>query len=159
VGWFALDPIYRDEYAEMGCFEAEASGNSVARKAIQLIKEGESSIMSDLVNGNLDGITAETVAEAARKSDVLAEKVIDSTIKYLSMGIANIVSILNPQMIVLGGGLFQAGDMLLDPIRAEFRRWAQPIAAKNVKIELSVLGEDAGLYGAGKLAWDFYENV
>jgi glucokinase len=159
VGWFALDPIFRDEYEEMGCFEAEASGNSVARKAIQLIKEGESSIMPDLVNGNLDAITAETVVEAARRSDVLAEKVIDSTLKYLSMGIANIVSILNPQMIVLGGGLFQAGDMLLDPIRAEFRRWAQPIAAENVKIELSALGEDAGLYGAGKLAWDFYENV
>lgn len=153
VGWFALDPIFREEYAEMGCFEAEASGNSVARKAIQLIKEGESSIMPDLVEGNLDNITAETVAEAARRSDVLAKKVIDSTIKYLSMGIANIISILNPQMIVLGGGLFQAGDLLLDPIRTEFRRWAQPIAAKNIKIELSTLGEDAGLYGAGKLAW------
>jgi glucokinase len=153
VGWFALDPIFREEYAEMGCFEAEASGNSVARKAIQLIREGEPSSISDLVKGNLDDITAETVAEAARRNDVLAKKVIDSTIKYLSMGIANIVSILNPRMIVLGGGLFQAGDLFLDPIRTEFRRWAQPIAAKNVKIELSSLGEDAGLYGAGKLAW------
>jgi glucokinase len=125
----------------------------VARKAIQLIREGEPSSISDLVKGNLDDITAETVAEAARRNDVLAKKVIDSTIKYLSMGIANIVSILNPRMIVLGGGLFQAGDLFLDPIRTEFRRWAQPIAAKNVKIELSSLGEDAGLYGAGKLAW------
>lgn len=153
VGWFALDPVFREEYAEMGCFEAEASGNSVARKAIQLIKKGELSTMSDLVKGNWDDISAEIVSEAARRSDVLAKKVIDSAIKYLSMGIANIVSILNPQMIVLGGGLFQSGDLLLDPIRAEFRRWAQPIAAKNVKIELTSLGEDAGLYGAGKLAW------
>lgn len=153
VGWFALDPLFREEYAEMGCFEAEASGNSVARKAIQLIREGELSLMLDLADGNPDEITSETVAEAARKDDVLAQKVIDSTIKYLSMGIANIVSILNPQMIVLGGGLFQAGDLFLDPIRKEFRRWAQPMAAKNVKIELSSLGEDAGLYGAGKLAW------
>ncbi len=152
VGWFALDPLFREEYAEMGCFEAEASGNSVARKAIQLIREGELSLMLDLADGNPDDITSETVAEAARKDDVLAQKVIDSTIKYLSMGIANIVSILNPQMIVLGGGLFQAGDLFLDPIRKEFRRWAQPMAAKNVKIELSSLGEDAGLYGAGKLA-------
>ena len=153
VGWFALDPIFREEYAEMGCFEAEASGSAVARKAIQLIKEGESSIMSELVNGNLESITAKTVVEAARKSDVIAIKVIESTIKYLSMGIANIVSILNPQMIVLGGGLFQSGDFLLEPVRTEFRKWAPPIAAKNVKIELSSLGEDAGLYGAGKLAW------
>jgi glucokinase len=144
LGWFALDPILREEYTEMGCFEAEASGKSVAQKAIQLIKEGESSIMSDLVNGNLDGITTETVVQAARKSDVLALKVI--------------VSILNPRMIVLGGGLFQAGDLLLDSIQTEFRKWAQPIAAKNVRIELSALGEDAGLYGAGKLAWDFSKH-
>ncbi len=155
VGWFALDPIFREEYAETGCFEAEASGNAVARKAIQLIKGGEFSLLFELVQGNLGGITAKTVVEAARKSDVLATKIIDSTAKYLSMGIANIVSILNPQMIVLGGGLFQAGDLLLDPIRTEFQRWAQPIAAKSVRIELSALGEDAGLYGAGKLAWDF----
>lgn len=153
VGWFALDSIFREEYAEMGCFEAEASGSAVARKAIQLIKEGESSLMFELVNGNLESITAKTVVEAARKSDVIAMKIIESTIKYLSMGIANIVSILNPQMIVLGGGLFQSGDFLLEPVKAEFRKWAQPIAAKNVKIELSSLGEDAGLYGAGKLAW------
>lgn len=153
VGWFALDPVFREEYEEMGCFEAEASGNAVARKAIQLIKGGESSLLLELVNGNLEGVTAKTVVEAARKGDVLAVKVIHSTVKYLSMGIANIVSILNPQMIVLGGGLFQAGDLLLDPIRKEFQRWAQPIAAKSVKIELSALGEDAGLYGAGKLAW------
>lgn len=153
VGWFALDPIFREEYAEMGCFEAEASGSAVARKAIQLIKEGESSLIFELVSGNLESITAKTVVEATRKTDVLAEKVIDSTIKYLSMGIANIVSILNPQMIVLGGGLFQAGDLLLEPIRTGFKKWAQPLAAENVKIELSALGEDAGLYGAGKLAW------
>jgi glucokinase len=158
VGWFALDPIFREEYAQMGCFEAEASGSAVARKAIQLVKEGESSIITEIARGNWNNITAETVVEAARKSDVLATKVIDSTIKYLSMGIANIVSILNPQMIVLGGGLFQAGYLLLDPIRKEFQRWAQPIAAKSVKIELSALGEDAGLYGAGKLAWDFLKK-
>ena len=159
VGWFALDPVFRDEYAEMGCFEAEASGSSVARKAIQLVKEAESSIILELANGNMESITAKTVVEAAKKNDVLAKKIIDSTVKYISMGIANIISILNPQMIVLGGGLFQAGDLLLDPIRVEIRRWAQPIAAANVKIELSALGEDAGLYGAGKLAWDFSKQA
>jgi glucokinase len=70
------------------------------------------------------------------------------------MGIANIVSIMNPEAIVLGGGLFQAADLFLEPVRGEFRRWAQPLAARTVRIELSLLGEDAGLYGCGKLAWD-----
>jgi glucokinase len=69
------------------------------------------------------------------------------------MGIANIVSILNPEMVVLGGGLFQAGDFLLKPVKKEFRKWAQPLAAQKVRIVLSALGEDAGLCGAGQLAW------
>lgn len=71
-----------------------------------------------------------------------------------SGGVANIVSILNPEMIVLGGGLFQAFDLLLEPVRREFKRWAQPLAARQVRIEPSALGENAGLYGPAKLVWD-----
>jgi len=154
VGWFALNTEFRDEYIEMGCFEAEASGSSVARRAIRLIESGETSILEDMVKGQLDEITAEMVVAAAQKEDCLAQRTLDITLQYLTMGIANIVSILNPDMVVLGGGLFQAGEMLIEPVRKEFRKWAQPLAAQKVKLVLSHLGEDAGLYGAGKLAWD-----
>jgi glucokinase len=154
VGWFALDPHFRNEYAAMGCFEAEASGASIGRKARQLLKAGAPSHMKGSIKGKIENITAETVVSAARAGDRLACYLIDSAVTYLSMGIANIVSILNPDMIVLGGGLFQAGDLLLKPIRKEFKRWAQPLAVKKVKIELSLLGENTGLYGAGKLAWN-----
>ncbi len=74
------------------------------------------------------------------------------------MGIANIVSLLNPEVVVLGGGLFQAADVFLEPVRREFKRWAQPLAARSVRIEPSALGEDAGLYGCGKLAWNALEG-
>jgi glucokinase len=80
--------------------------------------------------------------------------VIHQTATYLAMGIANIVSILNPEIVVLGGGLMQAGELLLDVITREFKRWAQPLAAEQVRLELSALGEDAGLFGAGRLAWN-----
>jgi len=157
VGWFALNPYPKPEYAEIGCFEAEASGASLGRKARRLIKAGAPSIMKKLSKGNIENITAETVVSAAKAGDRLARFLIDSTVSYLAMGIANIVSILNPDMVVLGGGLFQAGELLLRPIRVEFKKWAQPLAAKKVKIELSLLGENTGLYGAGKLAWDSIE--
>ncbi len=153
VGWFALDPHFRSEYAAMGCFEAEASGASLGRKARRFLKAGAPSRMKGLIKGNIENITAETVVNAARAGDRLAGYLLDSAVSYLAMGIANIVSILNPDMVVLGGGLFQAGDLLLKPIRKEFKRWAQPLAAKKVRIELSLLGENTGLYGAGKLAW------
>jgi glucokinase len=138
----------------MGGFEAEASGGSVGRKAGEHLRAGEISLIGDLVKGRIDRVTAETVAAAARQGDPLARHILDRAAIYLAMGIANIVSILNPEMIVLGGGLFRAADLLLGPVRKEFRRWAQPVAAKTVRIELSALGDDAGLYGAAKLAWD-----
>ncbi len=154
VGWFALDPRFKEEYTAMGCFEAEASGGSVGRKARELLEAGEPSLMLKLGKGKIKNVTAEIVVRAARAGDPLAGRILDNAVTYLSMGIANIVSILNPEMIILGGGLFQAGEFLLRPIRKEFKKWAQPLAAKKVCLELSSLGENTGLYGAGKLAWD-----
>lgn len=155
VGWFALNPDYKKEYGEMGCFEAEASGSSVGRRAIELLRAEEASMIKDMAAGKIENITAETVIEAARKGDSLAKKILQDAVNYLAMGIANIISFLNPEVIVLGGGLFQAGEIVLGPVREESKKWAQPLAAKKVRIELSQLGEDAGLYGAGKLAWDY----
>jgi glucokinase len=157
VGWFALNPNFKDEYASMGCFEAEASGNSVGRKAARALRAGRPTMMRELTGKDLNAITAEIVAAAARKRDFLAQNLVGETVTYLGMGIANIVSILNPEIIVLGGGLFQAADLLLEPVRREFRRWAQPLAARAVRIEVSTLGEDAGLAGCGRLAWDGIE--
>jgi glucokinase len=71
------------------------------------------------------------------------------------MGVANLISTLNPEAVVLGGGfLLGAADLLLEPIRREARRWAQPIAMSRCGIELTGLGEDAGLFGAARLALD-----
>lgn len=153
VGWFGLDPEFKPEYAAMGSFEAEASGNSVGRKARARLASGEPSLALELAGGSVEAVTAETVAAAARKGDPLALDVVADVVTYLGMGIANIVSILNPEAVVLGGGLFQAADLFLEPVRREFRRWAQPLAARAVRIELSTLGENAGLYGCGYLAW------
>ncbi|MGZ7046037.1 MAG: ROK family protein, partial [Candidatus Aminicenantales bacterium] len=154
VGWFGLDPKFKPVYADTGCFEAEASGNSVGRKARELIGAGRPSLMLELAGGRMENVTAETVAAAARNKDPLALEVVADVVRFLAMGIANIVSILNPEAVILGGGLFQAADVFLEPVRLDFRKWAQPLAAAAVRIEISALGEDAGLYGCGKLAWD-----
>jgi len=157
VGWFGLDPRFKPEYAAMGSFEAEASGTSVARKARERLAQGRPSVMADLAGG-AEAVTAETVAAAARAGDPLALEVVADAVTYLAMGVANVVSILNPEVVVLGGGLFQAADLFLEPVRREFRRWAQPLAARSVRIELTALGEDAGLFGCGKLAWQYHQD-
>ncbi|MBZ5624890.1 MAG: ROK family protein [Acidobacteriia bacterium] len=137
AGWFALDPRWKDEYAQVGCWEAESAGPALARHA---------------------GMpSAEAVVGAARGGDPRAQAALDSAADYLGMGIANVISLLNPEMVVLGGGLMQglaqAGDLLLERIRTGVARWAQPIAAGKAAIELTTLGEDAGLLGAARLAF------
>jgi glucokinase len=121
-------------HKRVGCWEAEAAGPALARR------------------GN--GKSAEEVITAARKADHAAQNAVAETAGYLAMGVANIVSILNPEMIVLGGGLMQAGDLFIDTIKTRMIAWAQPIAARQVRIELTQLGEDAGLFGAARLALD-----
>lgn len=132
VGWFALNPARREIYAQVGCWEAESAGPGLARR--------------------LNISSAEEVVAAARSGDTSAQAAVEEAVRYLGMGIANLVSVLNPEMIVLGGGLMQAPDLFLGPIQRGMREWAQPVAAQQVRIELTQLGEDAGLLGAARLA-------
>jgi len=154
VGWFALDPRFRPEYAERGCFECEASGSAVGRLAQRTLEQGRQSAIAGIAASSGGEVTAEAVFRAADSGDALALEVLDHVAEVMAMGLANIVSILNPEIVVLGGGLFQSDLRLLEPVRERVARWAQPLAAAAVRIEPSGLGEDAGLFGAAKLAWD-----
>lgn len=134
VGWFALRPDLTEMDRKVGCWEAEAAGPALARR--------------------LQTATAEDVIRAARASDAAAQNAIEETAKYLGMGLANIVSLLNPQMVVLGGGLMQSADLFLETAKPVMMERAQPLAAKQVQIAVTQLGEDAGLLGAARLALD-----
>ncbi len=133
VGWFALSPEYRDPYSQLGCWEAEAAGPALAQRA------GAGS--------------AEQAIAAARSGNPAACEAVAATARWLGMGIANLISLLNPEMIVLGGGLMQAHDLFVDNIRRSVIQWAQPVAAQQVRIEPTQLGEHAGLLGAARLAF------
>jgi glucokinase len=74
------------------------------------------------------------------------------------MGIANLISIFDPEIVVLGGGLMNAADLLLEPLRAAVPRWAQPVASADTAIALTALADDAGLLGAARLALLAVEN-
>ncbi len=133
AGWMTLSRDYRPEYARCGCWEGEAAGPATAARA--------------------GAKTAEEAVEAARRGDERAVEALRHTATWLGAGIANLISLLNPEIVVLGGGLMAAADLMLDTIRAEAARWAQPIAARRVRIEISQLGASAGLAGAAKMAF------
>ncbi len=147
VGWFALNPSFQDVYSRMGCFEAEASGGSVGRKGKEVLSPG-------LHETAKVQVTAKSVLTAAESGDPRALEIVGQAALYIGMGVANLISTLNPQMIVLGGGMFQSANLLFEMVRKEYLRWAQPFAAPRTRIELSSLGEFAGLAGAARIALD-----
>ncbi len=137
-----------------GCFEAMASGTAIARLAKARLRRGEQSMMLGLVQGKVGDVTAQTVAAAARKGDALALAVVEESAAYLGIGVANLVNLMNPQMVIIGGGVSKMGEMLLRPTRRSMRANAIELPAKSVRLVRPRLGVDAELTGAALYARD-----
>jgi len=148
IGWLALDRPYASRYQQHGCFEDQASGPGLVRVAGDLM-ETDSSYIGELRRDDLD---AGHIFAAYERHDAIASQVIDNAIELWGMAAANLVSLFNPEIIVFGGGIFGPASGLIERIRSEARRWAQPIAIEQVRFVASMLGGDAGLFGAGRLA-------
>ncbi len=131
-----------------GCLEAYASGPAIAERAREALAGGEASVMPSMVGGDLSRLTAATVYDAAKRDDALALHVVRETARFLGTGIANLLNIFNPEVVVLAGGVTQAGEALFDPLRAEVRRRAFKPAVDACRIVPGLLGGNAGVVGA-----------
>ena len=159
IGWMGLSRPFEDEYGSCGSFEYHASGEGIARIARELLA-GDSNYSGKLSKKDLRQITSHDIFEAYESHDPIAIKVLEDCIAYWGMAVANLVSIFNPEKIIFGGGVFGPAARFLDQIKAEAQRWAQPISMKQVSLEVSTLGGDAGIIGAGRLAlMAFDENL
>jgi len=136
----------------IGCLETLASGTAVAREAIRRIGQGEESSLTDIVEGKIENITAEKVSMAAQGGDSLASDVISEAATYLGVGMVNLVNIFNPEMIIVGGGVANMGDLLLEPARQVVMERAFKLSAQAVRIVPAQLGDDSGLLGAAAFA-------
>ena len=103
------------------------------------------------VNGDVDKITAKTVFDLAKEGDDIANRVFRRYVKYLTIAINNVVSFLDPDMIVLGGGVSRAGDFLLDAVRELLPKYLMYPVLPMPEIALAQLGNDAGIIGAALL--------
>ena len=149
IGHTSIDSTGRRcKCGNYGCLEAYASGPAIVARAIEEVESGEPSTLRDLVKGNLKAITAPLVYQAAHDGDPLARQVVRETARFLGTGIANIVNILNPDVVVVSGGVTLAGDQLFDPIRREVIRRAFKPAVEVCRIVPGTLTGTAGIYGA-----------
>lgn len=151
IGWMALQRPYTNRWDPCGCFEYQASGPGLVRMATDLLADSDS-YRGELRRAAGEELTTTDIFAAHGRGDPLAMRVIDNAVELWGMAAANLVSLFNPETIVFGGGVFGPATALLDRIRAEAERWAQPIAIKQATFVPSALGGDAGLLGAAALA-------
>jgi len=132
--------------------EQVAAGPAIARYAVERLKRGEESRIYDLVHGRLDDVTAKIVGEAAAAGDVLATQVIERAGYLIGLGIVTLLHVLNPQIIVVGGGVANTGELLFAPMRRAVREHVlDPAYYENVPIVQAALGDNVALIGAAAL--------
>ncbi|HEX5181504.1 MAG TPA: ROK family protein [Gemmatimonadaceae bacterium] len=131
-----------------GCLEAYASGPAIALRAREALERDEVSALHKMVKGDLDLLTAATVYEAAHRGDALALEVVRDTARFLGTGIANLLNTVNPDVVVITGGVTRAGDRLFEPLRAEVKRRAFRPAVAACRIVPGALEGTAGVVGA-----------
>ena len=151
IGWMALNRPFDDRYKSCGCFEYYSSGEGIAKQAREFLKKRKT-YSGELRNKQSGKIGSHDVFAAYQNGDPLATEVIKQCIEYWGMAVANLISLFNPEKIILGGGVFGPAIPLIPEIIKEARKWSQPISINQVSIEASALGGDAGVYGAAFLA-------
>jgi glucokinase len=156
AGW--LTGAQREAPTEANTAELEslAAGPAIARAAQQRLRVGDETSLSRL---DPSAITAFEVANAARKGDRLALEVFTRAGEALGYGIANMISLLDPQIVILGGGMAAVADLYLKSLRRSMLERAQPLVSGQVEITVSKLGDKANLLGCARLAWDHVRQV
>jgi len=128
-----------------GCLEAFAGGHAIARQAKELAQSGKRTL---LINYPVEKLTAREVAEAAQRGDLAAQEIITRAGTFIGIAIAGLINLINPSVVVIGGGVAQAGDLLTAPIRQVVRERSLRASEQSVRITTSILGRHSSLMGA-----------
>ncbi|MBU9789602.1 ROK family glucokinase [Lentilactobacillus sp. IMAU92037] len=153
IGHITVQPGgYLCTCGKRGCLEQYASATGVVRLAKDLAKQftGKSRII-ELIDSD-EGLTSKMVFYLADNGDILANQIVDKVCSYLGLALSDVGNILNPENIIIGGGVSNAGNTLLQPTTRYFQENAFPSVRDSTKLKLAQLGNDAGVIGAASLA-------
>src|SRR5256886_14118979 len=136
-----------------GCFEAVASRTAIFQKIKAGVKAGEKTLLTDMLGNDLEDLRSGDLRKAIRRGDKFAAKVVEDAAEYIGIGVSNLVNVLGPEVVVLGGGVIEAlADEMLTIITKTAKEHAMPGTMKGVEIIASKLGDSAGITGAAVLA-------
>jgi glucokinase len=135
-----------------GCLETLASGPAISAEGVRLLRSGLAPRLHELVGGRCEYVTPREMKEAAEAGDHAVKMALTRAASYLGIAVSNVIVTLHPELVVLGGGVSALGSILIDTVKATVRERVTMFPVETVRIEQSVLGERAGLYGAIALA-------
>jgi glucokinase len=139
-----------------GCVEAYASGPAIAAMGMKAVSQGLTTKIAELCGYDLNRITPELIAKAAETGDEIAKDIYERAGFYLGIAAANICTAVGPRRIIIGGGVAQAGELLLDPIRRTIRERVHVMPIEQVEVVSSQLGDNAGVIGVA--CWSAFKN-
>lgn len=135
-----------------GCLETLASSAAIIQSVRTAIEAGIDSRIRELARGNLENISIELIAEAASQDDSLVYRVLQKAASYIGLGLANLVNLLNPRVLVFGGALFrEIPHLIADPVRRIIRQRSLERSAQEVELTVTTLGDEAAARGAARL--------
>ncbi|MGG7665412.1 ROK family transcriptional regulator [Dyadobacter sp. BHUBP1] len=151
AGEFGHMPVFNNEYicrcGKKGCLETEAAGWALERMFREKVREGSSSLITTKI-AEPDRIMMDDIIEAAIADDVLAIELIAQLGQNIGRGIASLINVFNPELVILGGGLLATGDYIGLPIKTAINKYSLSLVNNDTRLVHSKLGEDAGLLGA-----------
>ncbi|MBC8172089.1 MAG: ROK family protein [Anaerolineae bacterium] len=132
--------------------EEESAGPDMAAQAVKRIKAGEKSLVNDLVNGDLTLVNGSTVGKAAQQGDALALEIVRRSGMLVGLGIVTLLHLFNPEIVIVGGGVSNLGELIFAPMREAIQKYSHdPAYYENLKLERAGLGEDVSIIGAAAL--------
>lgn len=150
AGWMVVTDAQDPETVGVGQLESLAAGPAIARAAKKKLTSGIGGLLAEIP---AEAITAQEVAKAARRGDAASIEVYQEAGRLLGHAVANLVSLFDPEVVVIGGGLASAADLFMDLLKQSMKERAQPLAGKQVRVVVSRLGSDVNLLGVAQLAW------
>lgn len=158
VGHQTIDPAGpRCGCGNFGCWEALAARDAIVERADRKLQAGRASALRETAPRG--GLTPELVSRAAVEGDPVAQEVVDEIGCLIGIGVTSLINLLNPERVVIGGGISQAGELLLAPIRRTVDSRAVPLQRQTAEIVPALLGDAAGMMGAGALVLDRLRDI
>lgn len=138
---------------QLGCFEALASRTAVYRKIKDLARDGQKTVLTEMLGEKLEGLRSGDLRKAIQKGDKLVAKCVTEAAEYAGIAVANLLNLLNPEVVVLGGGMIEAlSDVMMPVINKVAIEHALTGTAAGIQVKDSMLGDKAGIFGAAVLA-------